>query len=55
MITVAFGIIKCRETFGPSNGSINDLLLNAANQRGVQAHGRPTVSCLAAFLVRTNR
>ena len=39
------------EGFGPNNASIQQLLLNAANQRGVQAHGRPTEDCVAAFLI----
>ena len=45
---VSFSMI---EGFGPNNASIQQLLLNAANQRGVQAHGRPTEDCVAAFLI----
>ena len=45
---VSFSMI---EGFGPNNASIQQLLLNAANNRGVQAHGRPTEDCVAAFLI----
>lgn len=46
--SVSFSMI---EGFGPNNASIQELLMNSANGRGVQAHGRPTEDCLAAFLI----
>ena len=39
------------ETFGANNQSIKEMLLAAANGRGVQAHGAPSESSLAAFLI----
>ena len=39
------------EFFSANNASINEMLLSAANGRGVQAHGKPTQSSLAAFLI----
>jgi len=44
-------ILSMIEGFGPNNASINQLLLNAKNGRGVQAHGKPSQSCVAAFLI----
>jgi hypothetical protein len=46
--SVSFDMI---EGFGPNNASINQLLLSAANSRGVQAHGKNNEDCVAAFLV----
>ena len=46
--SVSFAMI---ETFGANNQSIKLLLLAAANGRGVQAHGAPSQSSLAAFLI----
>ena len=46
--SVSFSMI---ESFGANNRSINQLLMNAKNKRGVQAHGEPTENCLAAFLI----
>lgn len=46
--SVSFAMI---ETFGANNQSIQELLLAAANGRGVQAHGAPSESSLAAFLI----
>ena len=46
--SVSFAMI---ETFGANNQSIKELLLAAANGRGVQAHGTPSEASLAAFLI----
>ena len=47
--SVSFDMI---EGFGPNNASINQLLLSAANNRGVQAHARSgNENTVAAFLV----
>jgi hypothetical protein len=39
------------ESFGANNASIQQLLMGAANNRGVQAHGKITENCIAAFLI----
>ena len=46
--SVSFAML---ESFGASNKSINDLLVASANRRGIQAHGKLTEDCLAAFLI----
>ena len=46
--SVSFSMI---EGFGPNNASINQLLMNVQNGRGVQAHGKNSQDCVAAFLV----